>query len=79
MTTKPAPDSVIDALSIDCLVFGFKDSSLDILLIKHGEGISAGRWALPGGWITYGESIDDAAKRLLHSLTGISNISSRAI
>ncbi|MBK8291701.1 MAG: NUDIX hydrolase [Flammeovirgaceae bacterium] len=74
MTAKPAPDSVIDALSIDCLVFGFKDGRLDILLIKHGEGISEGRWALPGGWINYGESIDDAAKRLLHSLTGISNI-----
>lgn len=70
----PAPNEVIDALSIDCLIFGFKDGRLDILLVKHGEGIRKGSWALPGGWITYGESVDDAALRLLTSLTGISNI-----
>ncbi|MBL7858241.1 MAG: NUDIX hydrolase [Cyclobacteriaceae bacterium] len=68
------PDSIIDTLSIDCLIFGFKDGELDILLVKHAEGISKDRWALPGGWIQYNESIDDAANRLLHSLTGVSNI-----
>lgn len=68
------PESIIEALSIDCLIFGFKDGRLDILLVKHAEGISAGKWALPGGWITYGESVDDAANRLLKSLTGISDI-----
>lgn len=67
-------ESIIEALSIDCVIFGFKDGRLDILLVKHAEGISAGKWALPGGWITYGESVDDAAKRLLKSLTGISDI-----
>jgi len=65
---------IIDALSIDCLIFGFRNSELDILLIKHAEGISKGRWALPGGWIRYNESIDDAASRLLTSLTGVSDI-----
>jgi 8-oxo-dGTP diphosphatase len=64
----------IDALSIDCLIFGFRNSELDILLIKHAEGISKGRWALPGGWIRYNESVDNAASRLLTSLTGVSNI-----
>ncbi len=64
----------IDALSIDCLIFGFRDSELDVLLIKHAEGISKGRWALPGGWIRYNESVDNAASRLLTSLTGVSNI-----
>lgn len=67
-------NDVIDALSIDCLIFGFRHGELDVLLIKHGEGISKGRWALPGGWIRYNESIDDAASRLLMSLTGVSNI-----
>ncbi|MBT1701805.1 NUDIX domain-containing protein, partial [Chryseosolibacter indicus] len=64
----------IDALSIDCLIFGFRDGILDILLVKHGEGISKGKWALPGGWIQYNESIDDAATRILKSLTGVSDI-----
>jgi 8-oxo-dGTP diphosphatase len=67
-------DEVIDALSIDCLIFGFRNAELDILLIKHAEGISKGKWALPGGWIKYNEDVDEAANRLLKSLTGVSNI-----
>jgi ADP-ribose pyrophosphatase YjhB (NUDIX family) len=65
---------IIDALSIDCLIFGFREGELDILLIKHAEGISKGKWALPGGWIRYNENVDEAASRLLNSLTGVSNI-----
>jgi ADP-ribose pyrophosphatase YjhB (NUDIX family) len=71
---KDFPDAVIDALSIDCLIFGFKKSELDVLLVQHGEGISKGKWALPGGWIKYNESSDDAAARILHDLTGVSKI-----
>jgi 8-oxo-dGTP diphosphatase len=74
MPRARSANDIIDTLSIDCLIFGFRNSELDILLIKHGEGISKGRWALPGGWIRYNESIDDAASRLLTSLTGVSNI-----
>jgi len=73
MSIRPA-NALIDALSIDCLIFGFKNGRLDILLVKHSEGISEGKWALPGGWVRYNESIDEAAGRLLKSLTGISNI-----
>jgi 8-oxo-dGTP diphosphatase len=74
MASTPFSNEIIDALSIDCLIFGFRNSELDILLIKHGEGISKGKWALPGGWITYNEDVDAAANRILHSLTGVSNI-----
>ncbi|WP_236676192.1 NUDIX hydrolase [Chryseolinea lacunae] len=74
MINDPSSDSIIDALSIDCLIFGFKKSELDILLVQHGEGISKGKWALPGGWIKYNESTDDSATRILNDLTGVSNI-----
>ncbi len=67
-------NTIIDALSIDCLIFGFKNSELDILLVQHGEGISKGKWALPGGWIKYSEGMDEAASRILKALTGVSNI-----
>jgi len=73
MSGKYSSD-IIEALSIDCVIFGFRNGELDILLIKHAEGISKGRWALPGGWIQYNESVDEAASRLLKSLTGVSNI-----
>jgi hypothetical protein len=71
---KPFSEAVIEALSIDCLIFGFKKNELDILLVQHGEGISKGKWALPGGWIKYNESVDDSASRILNDLTGVSNI-----
>ena len=74
MSKTGFPDKIIDALSIDCLIFGFKDGQLDVLLVKHADGISKGKWALPGGWIKYNESVNEAANRLLHSLTGVSNI-----
>ena len=74
MSSARLTNNIIETLSIDCLIFGFRHGELDVLLIKHGEGISKGRWALPGGWIRYNESIDDAASRLLTSLTGVSSI-----
>ena len=43
-------------------------------MVEHAEGISKGKWALPGGWIKKKESIDDAAHRLLADLTGLDNI-----
>ena len=74
MPRKSFSGEIIEALSIDCLIFGFNNGRLDILLVKHAEGISKGKWALPGGWIQYNESVNDAAKRILKSLTGISTI-----
>lgn len=67
-------NEVIDTLSIDCLIFGFQDSKLEVLLVKHAEGIIKGSWALPGGWVTYNENIDDAAGRILGDLTGVGNL-----
>lgn len=74
MKKNTSPNDLIEALSIDCLIFGFKESDLDILLVQHAEGISKGQWALPGGWIRYRESIDESAARILKDLTGVSNI-----
>ncbi len=74
MALNSFSEEIIEALSIDCLIFGFRNGQLDVLLIKHGEGISKGKWALPGGWIRYNEGVDAAANRLLQSLTGVSNI-----
>lgn len=67
-------NQIIDALSIDCVIFGFNHAKLYILLVKHGEGISKGEWALPGGWIQYDESVDDAAYRILTQQTAVSKI-----
>ncbi|WMI68302.1 NUDIX domain-containing protein [Mangrovimonas sp. YM274] len=66
--------SVMNAITIDCVIFGFDKGSLKVLLVEHAEGISKGKWALPGGWIKEEESIDNAAHRLLRELTALDNI-----
>ncbi len=68
------PDKIIDALSIDCIIFGFQHSKLSVLLVKHGIGSTKGQWALPGSWIKYNESLDDAASRILSAQTAVGNI-----
>ena len=65
---------VIEDLSIDCIVFGFQESDLKVLLVKHAEGIIKDRWALPGGFVTYDENIDSSAYRLLNDLTGVKKL-----
>ncbi|MGA7721449.1 MAG: NUDIX domain-containing protein [Ignavibacteriaceae bacterium] len=65
---------VIKNISIDCVVFGFEQSVLEILLIKRAGNPHKGNWALPGGFIKKEEFIEDAAKRILKVTTGISNI-----
>ncbi|PXY40324.1 NUDIX hydrolase [Flavobacterium cheongpyeongense] len=65
---------VMNAITIDCVIFGFDKGSLEVLLIQHGEGISKGKWGLPGGWINKRESIDAAAHRLLNELTSLDHI-----
>lgn len=64
----------MNAITIDCVIFGFDNGILEVLLVEHAEGISKGKWALPVGWIKKKESIDDAAHRLLADLTGLNNI-----
>lgn len=66
--------SAMNAITIDCVIFGFDKGSLEVLLVQHGEGISKGKWGLPGGWINKKESTDDAAHRLLNELTALDHI-----
>ncbi|MES2486527.1 MAG: NUDIX domain-containing protein [Bacteroidota bacterium] len=71
---KTVERTVMNAITIDCVVFGFDKGVLEVLLIEHAEGIRKGEWGLPGGWIKESESIDAAAHRLLAELTGLDNI-----
>lgn len=66
--------SVMNAITIDCVIFTFDQGALEVLLIQHAEGISKGKWGLPGGWIKEEESIDTAAHRILKETTGIHDL-----
>lgn len=62
---------IIEQVSIDCVIFGFHDNQLKILLLKF-NGVDA--WALPGGFVFHNESIEEAANRILENRTGIKDI-----
>ncbi|MEM7108835.1 MAG: NUDIX domain-containing protein [Bacteroidota bacterium] len=65
--------TILEDLSIDCVIMGF-DEVLKVLLVRHKEGISKGLWALPGGFVSIEESLDEAATRILSALTGIQDV-----
>ncbi|TRX22213.1 NUDIX domain-containing protein [Flavobacterium franklandianum] len=58
-------------LSIDCVVFGFHDAVLKVLLIKIKE---EKLWGLPGGYVLKTENLNEAASRILLERTGAANI-----
>ncbi|WP_114752207.1 NUDIX hydrolase [Pleomorphovibrio marinus] len=68
--TKDEPN-LIPHLTIDCVVFGFHDSNLKILLLKWKNTKG---WSLPGSVVMQEESIDEAAKRILKERTGLKDI-----
>ncbi len=67
-------DGKIKNLSTDCVIFGFSDETLKILLIKLAAEPEKGEWALPGNIIMRQENLDDAAKRVLKELTGLEKV-----
>ena len=69
-----SPSPAVDGISIDCVIFGFKKGSLEVLLVQHASGESEGNWGLLGGWMKREESADDAAHRILYELTTLENI-----
>jgi ADP-ribose pyrophosphatase YjhB (NUDIX family) len=61
-------------VSVDCIIFGFEDNKLKLLLGKRKMDPGRGEWALYGGFVGTGESVDEAANRVLCELTGLKNL-----
>src|SRR6266576_205475 len=62
------------ALAVDCVVFGFNETDLKLLLIQRRAEPFRGRWALPGGFVRMAETLEEAARRDLVEEAGISRI-----
>lgn len=64
-------------ISVDCVVIGFDGDQLKVLLVKR-VGEESGEifhdMKLPGSLIYMDEDLDEAAKRVLHELTGLKNV-----
>jgi 8-oxo-dGTP diphosphatase len=61
-------------VSVDCIIFGFSEGELSLLLFKRNMEPALGCWSLPGGFIKEHESAGEAASRVLFSLTGLSQL-----
>lgn len=63
-------------LAVDCIIFGYDiaEKELKLLLIKRSFEPAKGKWSLSGGFVQEGESLDDAACRVLCTLTGLSDL-----
>ena len=62
------------SVGIDCIIFGFNEGELNLLLLKRNFQPAMGEWSLMGGFVQQGESVDNAAKRVLAELTGLENV-----
>lgn len=61
-------------VGIDCIIFGFNEGELHLLLLKRNFEPAMGNWSLMGGFVQENESVDDAAKRVLAELTGLDDV-----
>ncbi|ADR22666.1 NUDIX hydrolase [Marivirga tractuosa] len=60
-------------VAVDAVVFGYNSTDgLSILLIKRKSDTFHGTWALPGGLVHEGESLEQAVTRELNEETGVS-------
>ena len=60
--------------AVDCIIFGFDGQSLKILLVHRGLEPEKGKWSLMGGFIQPDESPENAAVRILKTLTGLTGV-----
>ncbi len=61
-------------VALDCVIFGFCEGELHLLLCQRNFEPARGKWSLMGGFLQKCESVDDAAKRVLYELTGLQGV-----
>lgn len=62
------------ALSIDCVIFGFEENKLKVLLIRSDMKKFHSRWSLLGDLLNPNEDLDEAAYRILKQRTGLDDL-----
>ncbi|WP_145415021.1 NrtR DNA-binding winged helix domain-containing protein [Paenibacillus xylanexedens] len=85
LKTYDAGDYERPSVTVDMLVFTIRsgeqenyrklaEPELGLLLIRRGGHPYLGQWALPGGFVSMDESLEDAARRELQTETGLDDI-----
>ncbi len=62
------------SLSVDCVIFGFQENELKVLLIKSDLEDFRNKWSLLGNIVQEEEDLDQAAYRVLKQRTGMDDV-----
>ena len=61
-------------ITVDLVIFTVNKDKLKVMLAKRAEAPFLGCWSLPGGFLLVGESLEDAAFRVLKEKTGVKDV-----
>ncbi|TKK66426.1 NUDIX hydrolase [Ilyomonas limi] len=61
-------------ITVDCVIFGFDENELKVLLIRSDLEIYKDKWSLLGDFAADNEELTDAAYRVLQQRTGMTNV-----
>lgn len=61
-------------VAVDCVILGYQDEEIKLLLYPRSFEPYKGKWSLLGGFVQDDESADEAAARILKQTTGLEQI-----
>jgi len=61
-------------ITVDCVIFGFDENQLQVLLISSDLAVYEDKWSLLGDFAEDNEELDDAAYRILKHRTGMDDV-----
>ena len=70
-TTPINSNEFMNHISLDCVIFGFNNNELKVLLLhlKYSK-----EYSLPGGFLKYDETLEQAAQRIVKERTGLDKL-----
>src|SRR5437868_4638244 len=61
-------------ITVDCVIFGFEENELKVLLIRSDLQYFEGKWSLLGDILRETEGLEEAAYRILLQRTGMNDV-----
>ena len=61
-------------MATDCIVFGFDEGELKLLIFPRRVAPFKGAWSLIGSFVNLEEDVDEAARRILQEITGLEKV-----